>query len=60
MRASIFPIWMFVAVAAAIALAAFLAGQVAQGAGVIVALAGSALWTAYVARKGAIGRAKHD
>jgi threonine/homoserine efflux transporter RhtA len=59
-RASVFPIWIFVAVAAVIAIVAFLAAQVKEGAGIIVALTGSTLWMAYVARKTAVERARHD
>jgi hypothetical protein len=56
---TVFPIWVFVAMALLIALAAFGAAQLQEGAGMIVAGAGSMIWTAFVARKGAIMRGKN-
>ena len=56
MSKTIYPIWVFVAVAVAIALGAYLASQIHDGAGIIVALGGSLIWTAIVARKGAVQR----
>lgn len=52
MTRTVYPIWVFVLVAAGIALAAFGAAQLGQGWGVIVAAAGSTMWTAFVVRKG--------
>ncbi|SDA15975.1 hypothetical protein [Sphingomonas sp. NFR15] len=60
MSGAVFPTWVFVAVALAIAAAAFAVGQLHAGAGMIVAGLGSALWTAYVAQRGARMRARHD
>lgn len=59
MSKTVVPIWVFLIVAAAIALAAFIAGQYHQGSGVIVALLGSTLWTAYIARKGVANRGRN-
>jgi len=57
---AVFPMWVFVAVAAAIAAVAFSVAQLQSGAGMIVAVLGSTLWMAYVAQRGARMRARHD
>jgi len=57
---AVFPMWVFVAVAAAIAVAAFAVAQLQPGAGMIVAVLGSTLWVAYVAQRGARMRVRHD
>ena len=59
MSKTIYPIWVFAAVAAAIALGAYLASQFHDDAGIIVALGGSMIWTAFVARKGAVQRGRN-
>jgi peptidoglycan/LPS O-acetylase OafA/YrhL len=59
-RHTIYPIWVFLAVAAAIACFAFAASQFRNGMGMIVAGAGSMMWTAFVARKGAEVRKVRD
>ena len=46
-----FPIWVFVAVALAIALAAFGLAQLASGAGMPFVIGATGLWTAYVASR---------
>ena len=58
MSGATFPLWVFAAVALLLALVAFAAGQVVRGAEMPVALIGSLVWTAFVARKGAIARGK--
>lgn len=46
-----FSMWVYLAMAAAIAGLAFLVGQVAPGMGVIVAALGSTLWVAWSVRR---------
>ena len=58
MGKTIFPIWVFVAVAFAIALVAFGLAQVAEGAGMIFVGAATTMWVAYVAYRGARERAR--
>lgn len=60
MNGAVFPIWVFVAVAAGIAFAAFVVAQLHPGAGIIVAMSGATLWVAYVTQRGARMRARHD
>jgi hypothetical protein len=57
---AVFPMWVFFAVAAVIAVAAFAVAQILPGAGMIVAGLGAALWTAFVVQRGAWLRARHD
>ncbi|RZF64890.1 hypothetical protein EWE75_08480 [Sphingomonas populi] len=60
MSGAVFPMWVFVAVAAAIAVAAFAVAQLQPGAGMVVAALGATAWTAYVAQRGMRMRARHD
>jgi hypothetical protein len=45
-----FPIWVYVAVAAVIALAAFAVGQIASGAGGMVVAIAAPMWVVYSVR----------
>jgi membrane protein YdbS with pleckstrin-like domain len=57
---TVVPFWVFLVVAVAIAILAYFVGQWHQGAGIIVALGGSMIWTAYIAKKGVAKRVRHD
>jgi hypothetical protein len=57
MPSQIFPLWLLITVAAAIAVLAFGAGQIVRGLGMIVAAAGGTIWTAYVVARTRGGRA---
>jgi hypothetical protein len=46
-----FPIWVYVAVAAVIALAAFAVGQIASGAGGMVVAIAAPMWVVYSVRR---------
>ena len=59
MSRAVYPVRVFVLVAAVIALAAFGIGQVVEGAGMVFVLAASTLWTAFVVRKAPKGEAFH-
>ncbi|MGX7952629.1 hypothetical protein ACWPM1_08685 [Tsuneonella sp. HG249] len=59
MSKTVYPIWFFLAVAGAIAVAALGAAQLKEGAGAIVAASCSLLWGAFVAREGAMRRARN-
>ncbi|MDO6412924.1 hypothetical protein Q4F19_00870 [Sphingomonas sp. BIUV-7] len=52
MSRSVFPMWVFLAVALAIAVVAFGLGQISRGAGVPLVAAATTLWVAYVAQRG--------
>ena len=52
MSRSVFPMWVFVAVALAIGVIAFGLGQVSRGAGVPFVAAATTIWVAYVAQRG--------
>ncbi|WP_267387317.1 hypothetical protein [Sphingomonas sp. GC_Shp_3] len=60
MSGAVLSTWAFVAVAGLIAALAFALAQVTAGAGMILVALGATAWTAYVVRRGAMLRARHD